>query len=119
MAKQAATATEPTPASDNAGLLSDLTAMVSRADADAKRELMKALGVAPVIQKKPTQTNADVKRISHSVGEVQHEEGFLPKPPEKISDLGPEAVEEFHRKWKARGVANSNAAEEYAAIAQM
>ena len=119
MAKQAATTTMPTPTSDNAALLSDLTAMVARADSEAKRELMKALGVAPAIQKKPSQTNADVKRISHSVGEVQHTEGFLPKPPEKISDLGPEAVEEFHRKWQARGQANSNKGEEYAAVAQM
>lgn len=48
-------------------------------------------------------TNEDVRINVLLHGAVQHEEGFLPQPPEGIVNRGPEAVAIYHRVWKEDG----------------
>ena len=100
--------------------IGDLVALIQKADPAAQKAIRDALGVGGAIQRpKPTQSNADAKRISYSVGEIVHADGFEPKPSEAKQQEGPAAVAEWRRQWHARNANPSSQAEEYAAVAHM
>jgi hypothetical protein len=109
--------TDPAPES---AAVQDLVKLLQKADPETQKAMRDALGVGGAIQKKrKTQSNADAKRIAYSVGEVQHPEGFEPKPSEATVQEGPEAVAAWLEAWHARNSNPSSKAEEYAAVAHM
>lgn len=119
MAKQETQATATTPATSGEGNGFDaLVSMIAKAGPEAQQAMRNALGVGGAIgQKKPTQSNADARRIAYSVGEVQHPPGFQPKPSEATVAMGPQAVQEWLDRWNERNINPSSKAEEYAAVA--
>ena len=50
-------------------------------------------------RKSPT-TNSQVRNTVRAIGEVTHIEGYMPSPPSRISDHGPEAVAVWEQRWK-------------------
>lgn len=99
--------------------IGELVGIIKSAGPEAQRAMREALGVGGAIRKKPTQSNADAKRIAYSVGEIVHPEGFEPKPSEDIVAQGPEAVAAWLEAWHARNANPSSKAEELAGIAVM
>lgn len=111
--------TDAAPSSE-ASAVGELVGMIAKAGPEAKQAMREALGVGPAIQPaKPSQTNADAKRVAYSVGEIQHPEGFQPKPSEAIVAKGPAAVQAWRDQWNARNHNPSNKAEELAGAAVM
>jgi|TARA_R110000765_G_scaffold205994_1_gene310927 plastocyanin len=102
------------------GAAADLVKLINAAGPEAQHAMRQALGVGGAIKKaKQTQTNADAKRVSYSVGEVVHPEGFQPKPSEAKVQQGKDV--EWLATWNERNnnPTSGSKAEEYAAVAHM
>ena len=119
MAKNdASSAAAATPAAQSSNAIAELVGMIQKAGPEAQSAMRHALGVGGAIQKpKPTQSNADVKRVAYSVGEVVHEEGFQPKVSEAVGQEG--KAEAWLAAWNERNANPSSKAEELAATAHM
>ena len=51
-------------------------------------------------ESKSAMTNSQVRNTVRAIGEVTHIEGYMPSPPSRISDHGPEAVAVWEQRWK-------------------
>jgi len=50
-------------------------------------------------QRKSNTTNSQVRNTVKAVGEVTHADGFVPAPPSRIAERGPEAVRVWTERW--------------------
>ena len=50
-------------------------------------------------KRKSNTTNSQVRNTVKAVGEVTHADGFVPAPPSRIAERGPEAVRVWTERW--------------------
>ena len=51
------------------------------------------------VRKNKNQTNSQVRNTVKAIGEVTHIDGYVPDPPGRISDRGPEAIRIWQERW--------------------
>jgi hypothetical protein len=90
----------PAPAEQQHSGIVDL---LERASESQKAAIRKALGVQETIKPaKPKPTNADARQLlAANGGGTFHPPGFRPKPPQGVSDRGPEAVAKWMERWES------------------
>ena len=80
-----------------------LIEIVSRMNPDDRSKLGRLLGVKPAGMKKrrnPGMNNDQVRRNMLMVGEVSHDDDFVPTPPESIIMKGEAAVQIWQQQWR-------------------
>ena len=75
--------------------------LILKGSEDTKAAIRKALDLdkTHTRQRKSQTTNSQVRNTVRAIGEVTHAEGFIPAPPSRITDRGPEAVRVWTERW--------------------
>ena len=76
--------------------------LILKGSDDTKAAIRKALALDKTharVRKNKNQTNSQVRNTVKAIGEVTHADGFVPDPPGRISDRGPEAVRIWQERW--------------------
>tara|TARA_R100001079_G_scaffold25651_1_gene12897 strand:- start:5081 stop:5500 length:420 start_codon:yes stop_codon:yes gene_type:complete len=75
--------------------------LILKGSEDTKAAIRKALDLDKTHsrQRKSQTTNSQVRNTVRAIGEVTHAEGFIPAPPSRITDRGPEAVRVWTERW--------------------
>jgi len=96
-------ATSSTPAqSESASVTPDMIAqLILKGSDETKDAIRKALDLdkTHTRQRRSKTTNSQVRNHVRAVGEVTHVPGFVPDPPSRIKDRGPEAVRIWTERW--------------------
>jgi len=108
--------------------LSDIRDALAHASDDDKAAFAEAVGISKVIgapkRRKKRVTEEEIKNMALATGGAAHPEGFVPNPPEHITELGEQAVHAWQQQWLDGNVknwdhANEAQIEEMIATAQM
>jgi len=76
--------------------------LILKGSDDTKSAIRKALDLDKTharVRKNKNQTNSQVRNTVKAIGEVTHIDGYVPDPPGRISDRGPEAVRVWKERW--------------------
>jgi hypothetical protein len=98
---EAATSSTPAP-SESASVTPDMIAqLILKGSDETKDAIRRALDLdkTHTRQRRSKTTNSQVRNHVRAVGEVTHVPGFVPDPPSRIKDRGPEAVRIWTERW--------------------
>mgnify|MGYP003639601298 FL=1 len=76
--------------------------LILKGSDDTKAAIRKALDLDKTharVRKNKNQTNSQVRNTVKAIGEVTHIDGYVPDPPGRISDRGPEAIRIWQERW--------------------
>ena len=76
--------------------------LILKGSDDTKSAIRKALDLDKTharVRKNKNQTNSQVRNTVKAIGEVTHIDGYVPDPPGRISDRGPEAIRIWQERW--------------------
>jgi len=76
--------------------------LILKGSDDTKSAIRKALDLDKTharVRKNKNQTNSQVRNTVKAIGEVTHIDGYVPDPPGRISDRGPEAIRIWKERW--------------------
>ena len=76
--------------------------LILKGSDDTKSAIRKALDLDKTharVRKNKNQTNSQVRNTVKAIGEVTHADNYVPDPPGRISDRGPEAVRIWQERW--------------------
>ena len=76
--------------------------LILKGSDDTKAAIRKALDLDKTharVRKNKNQTNSQVRNTVKAIGEVTHIDDYVPDPPGRISDRGPEAVRIWQERW--------------------
>jgi hypothetical protein len=101
-ATEAAQTAKPAPKDDAASVTPEQVAqLILKGSNETKEAIRKALDLdkTHTRQRRSKVTNSQVRNHVRAVGEVTHIPGFVPSPPARVSDRGPEAVQIWTDRW--------------------
>ena len=99
---EAAQTAKPAPKEDAASVTPEQVAqLILKGSDETKQAIRKALDLdkTHTRQRRSKVTNSQVRNHVRAVGEVAHIPGFVPSPPARVSDRGPEAVQIWTDRW--------------------
>jgi hypothetical protein len=99
---EAAQTAKPAPKDDAASVTPEQVAqLILKGSDETKQAIRKALDLdkTHTRQRRSKVTNSQVRNHVRAVGEVTHMPGFVPSPPARVSDRGPEAVQIWTDRW--------------------
>lgn len=99
---EAAQTAKPAPKDDAASVTPEQVAqLILKGSDETKQAIRKALDLdkTHTRQRRSKVTNSQVRNHVRAVGEVTHLPGFVPSPPARVSDRGPEAVQIWTDRW--------------------
>ena len=99
---EAAQTAKPAPKEDAASVTPEQVAqLILKGSEETKQAIRKALDLdkTHTRQRRSKVTNSQVRNHVRAVGEVTHMPGFVPSPPARVSDRGPEAVQIWTDRW--------------------
>lgn len=99
---EAAQTAKPAPKEDAASVTPEQVAqLILKGSDETKQAIRKALDLdkTHTRQRRSKVTNSQVRNHVRAVGEVTHMPGFVPSPPARVSDRGPEAVQIWTDRW--------------------
>jgi len=104
IAEVASSAAPPAPAAPAAPpevTPDQIAQLILKSTDNTKAVIRKALDLdkTHTRQRKSTMTNSQVRNTVKAVGEVTHADGFIPDPPARIAERGPEAIEIWKQRW--------------------
>ena len=104
IADVASSAAPPAPAAPAASpevTPDQIAQLILKGSDDTKAAIRKALDLdkTHTRQRKSNTTNSQVRNTVKAVGEVTHADGFVPDPPSRIAERGPEAVRIWTERW--------------------
>ena len=76
--------------------------LILKGSDDTKAAIRKALDLDKTharVRKNKNQTNSQVRNTVKAIGEVTHADNYVPDPPGRISDRGPEAIRIWQERW--------------------
>lgn len=98
---EAASSTTPVKEETASVTPDQIAQLILKGSDDTKEAIRKALDLdkTHTRQRRSKVTNSQVRNHVRAVGEVTHEPSFIPDPPSRIADRGPEAIRIWTDRW--------------------